>query len=121
MPELQIKKKQLHVQMNLLEQLAAFRRQLRIPLENVLQIDTKEVSFSSIYVAIRQLGTQIPGMIRAGAYLEGEDRIFWHVRRGQDAVDISLRDSDFDRLIIGVPDAEQTVSRLEQRIHTAPQ
>jgi hypothetical protein len=119
MPELQTTNGQLQVNLNPLEMLVGFRRQLKVSLNQVEQISKREDPLSKLFTGIRHLGTHFPRLIRAGTYFHEGERIYWHVRYGQEAVELSLHHADYDRLIIGVDNADETINRLEEQIQPA--
>lgn len=115
MATLQIKNDTLHVKMNLLETIFAFRRKFEIPLENVRRVQPEDLPLTKLYRGIRAPGTHVPGLIVAGTYYKDNQRNFWNVRRGQDIITIDLaEDEHYDRLVLGVQDADQIIGKIEE-------
>jgi hypothetical protein len=116
MTTVQIKGDTLHVKMNLLEMLFAFRRKLEIPLENVNSIQPEDLPLTKLYRGVRAPGTHVPGLIVAGTYYKDNQRNFWSVRRGQEIITVDLtEDEHYDRLVLGVQDADQIIDKIKER------
>lgn len=58
-------------------------------------------------------GTHLPGVIVAGTFYRGGQRLFWDVRgAGERAIVVDLTGAAYDRLIVDVPDTEAALQRL---------
>ena len=113
MTTVQIKDDMLHVKMNLLETIFAFRRKFEIPLENVRRVQPEDLPLTKLYRGIRAPGTHVPGLIVAGTYYKDDRRTFWNVRRGQDIITVDLaEDEHYNRLVLGVEDARRVVHNI---------
>jgi predicted nuclease of predicted toxin-antitoxin system len=44
------------------------------------------------------------------------DKVFYDLRRKEDAVIITIKDEDFDRVVIGVEDPEAIVELIEKAL-----
>ncbi|MBF6480530.1 hypothetical protein, partial [Nocardia cyriacigeorgica] len=93
----------------------ALKSRLEIPLANVrgATVDPGVVKESK---GIRAPGTYLPGVITAGTFYTGGERVFWDVRDASRAVVIELRDERYARLIIQVDDPRATVDLIDQAI-----
>jgi len=61
----------------------------------------------------RAPGTYWPGKISAGTYRRRGSKSLWSVRNPASAVIIDLRDSEFSRLVLEVPDPAKTMAEVE--------
>ena len=62
---------------------------------------------------LKMPGSRIPGVFAMGTFLSGGERVFAIVHhKMKRGVRVSLRDSDFDALIVGADDPEALVSAL---------
>ncbi len=62
-------------------------------------------------------GTQIPGVIVAGSYLQGGRWTFWDVRgSGDNAIEVELVGVRYHRLVIDVADPDAERERLRAAI-----
>jgi hypothetical protein len=52
-----------------------------------------------------------------GTFVQEGDKVFFDLRKKEDAVVISLKDENFKRLIIGVEDPEATVKYIEEALN----
>ncbi|MBF6439027.1 hypothetical protein [Nocardia cyriacigeorgica] len=110
-----IRERTLVVEMEGLSKLWALKSRLEIPLANVrgATVDPGVVKESK---GIRAPGTYLPGVITAGTFYTGGERVFWDVRDASRAVVIELRDERYARLIIQVDDPRATVDLIDQAI-----
>lgn len=118
MPVLELNDKELIVRMNLWETIAAFQRDIRIPLHRVRGAMAGN-SFRDSRFGLRLPGTGIPGLIAAGTYLSKGERQFVFVTRGTHPVVIELMQSRWPRIILGVRDPQNTVQRINAAVKAA--
>jgi hypothetical protein len=67
-------------------------------------------------LGVRVPGTAIPGLIIAGTYLRKNDKVFASWVRGKQALSINLRGASYDRLVIGVDDAQALADQINDAI-----
>lgn len=103
----------LHIHMDGLESLFALRRTIAISLANIQTISTRSPSLWSLLLSWRVPGTYVPGIYAAGTYYQDGQRNFWNVRRGQDTIVIDLKNEKYDRLILGVDDAQKVIDAIQ--------
>ena len=60
----------------------------------------------------RMPGTHVPGLIIAGTFYLGGERVFWDVRDASRAVVVELDGHAYDRLVIEVEDPAAVVAML---------
>ena len=61
-------------------------------------------------------GTNIPGIITAGRFVEHGEWAFWDVHDPQNAIAIHLRDESYAKLIVGVDDPGATAEAIRAAI-----
>jgi len=94
----------------------ALKSEITIPLANVTDVkrglEWQELPgfFSSIRV-----GSRVPGYI-GGTYYEDGTKAFYDVTRRENAVVISIKDDNFDTVVIGVDDCEATVALIKEAL-----
>ena len=70
--------------------------------------------------ALSSHGTHVPGILRAGAFVAKDGRVFYAIRHGTRAVVIDLEREPFRRLVVEPPDNE-TPEACAARIRVAAQ
>lgn len=63
-------------------------------------------------------GTNVPGLITAGRFLQQGQWTSWDVRDPHKAIAIRLHDESYAKLMIGVDDPEATASAIQSAIGT---
>lgn len=113
MPNINIDNDTLHIRLNWLEAIFAFRRAFYIPLHHITVAEAVPDALAGWWKGVRAPGTHVPGLIVAGTYHKEDQQWFWYVRRGDEAVSITLTEAEeYDRLIIGVDDAKALVDKI---------
>lgn len=103
---------ELIVRMRGLDMLAAFRRTLRVPAQHVWGVVVQHRDRIP-QIAFCFPGLAVPGVLYAGAFGVGDQRSFWHVRRGELLLRVEcLPGAEFRRLVLQVPDPTGLASRL---------
>lgn len=90
----------------------AMTGEVRVPLGHVAGIRRAGEEAQAWRSGVKVAGARIPGIIKAGTFREGPARVFWYVRRPEQAVLIDLHDEHFARLIIEVPDPDALIARV---------
>ena len=98
-----------------LNKLWAFKSSITVPLANVRGA-TLDPGIVREWKGVRSAGTYMPGMIVAGTFRSGGERIFWDVRDADKAVVIQLHDERYARLIVEVDDPRAAVDLIEQAL-----
>lgn len=65
---------------------------------------------------LRLIGINIPGLITAGVFRHHRRYTFWNVRHPSNAVVIELAGERYARLIVEVPDPENTVREVRDAV-----
>ena len=111
-----------------MHKLWAFKDSIQIPLASIeiARIDAARARAGP--EGVRNPGTSIAGVIRAGTYKAGVSRTFWDVHNPDHAISIKLKSSQdlfagvedrYDELIVEVTDPAETVERINRALSEA--
>lgn len=116
MVEITIENAKMSMKVEGADRLWSLKSHLEIPLEHITgaRVDVDEAS--RWYDGLRMGGTGIPGVLKAGTYLEKDGRIFWDVRHPESAVVISLLDERYKELIVEVEDPRSAAAMINDAI-----
>ena len=106
----------LHLYVEGMDKLWAFKSQLSIPLEHITAIRVDSEVVKKWWHGWRIPGTEIPYVITAGTYYQGGKRVFWDIHHPKEAVVISLNDEKYNELVIEVEDPSAFVQEVQERI-----
>jgi hypothetical protein len=90
------------------------RRRVVIPLSAIRLVRRAPADLvRGIWHGWRLPGTQLPGVIIAGAFRKEGEWTFWDVRgKGARAIEVRLSGTRFSRLVVDVADPDAEVARL---------
>ncbi len=100
----EIKDGTLHLTVEGLDKIWAFKSQLSIPLTHITGIRVDSEIVNEWWHGLRLLGTSIPQIITAGTFYQDGKRVFWDVHHPEEAVILSLNHEMYDELVIEVKD-----------------
>lgn len=106
----------IHLEVQGLDKLWAFKSQLNIPLQNIKAVRVNPDEASGWWHGIKTPGTNIPGLIVAGTFHQHDRRVFWDVHDPAKTVILELHDDRYDELIIQVEEPEATERLIRSRI-----
>ncbi|MCL2216519.1 MAG: hypothetical protein FWB91_05805 [Defluviitaleaceae bacterium] len=93
----------------------AVKSELSIPLTNVQDVTTG-LAWKDTPVGIeKRVGTDWFGYF-GGSFVQEGKRVFYDIKKKEEAVVITLKDEDFESLIIGVDDPDATVELIKQSL-----
>jgi hypothetical protein len=104
MAEIEITPTSLIVNIRGADRILALKSQLEVPLEHVATVDTSPPEAHQIWHGFRAGGTNLPGVITAGRFIQHGEWAFWDVHDPEKAIAIRLHDEHYAKLIIGVDD-----------------
>ncbi len=110
MAHLRIDQSDLVVELSDLEKAGAFRGDVRVPLSAVRAVRVADDPRPELR-GMRAPGTGIPGLIALGSR-RGAGHDFAAVYHNRPAVVIELEGTEFDRLVISVPDPEAAAEQV---------
>jgi hypothetical protein len=118
MPQLELTDHELIVRMGKWEQMMALSADVRVPLAQVRGAiqDDGFGGPSGFKLGLRLPGTHVPFVVAAGTFLKAGDRQFVFTRRKLHTVVIELTGNEWTRLVIGVPDANAAVARIDAAV-----
>lgn len=95
----------------------ALRHRLEIPLGHIREVRRAEPGIMrGWWKGIRAPGTHLPGVIVAGTYYQGGEKVFWDVCDDSRAIVIELTGESYARLIIEVADPEETIATIRKAL-----
>jgi len=102
---------ELRVRLTPFERLLALHGEIDVPRSSIRSVEVVDAPLSRLRGA-RAPGTGFPGLIAYGTFRHRHGKDFLAVRRGQQAVRLSLAEHEFAALIIGVGAPERVVVRI---------
>jgi PH (Pleckstrin Homology) domain-containing protein len=106
----------LHLYVEGMDKVWAFKSQLTIPLKHITAIRVDDEVVRKWYHGLKVPGTSIPYVITAGTYYQDGKRVFWDVHHPKEAVVISLDHEKYNELVIEVEDPEAFVQEVQEGI-----
>jgi hypothetical protein len=101
------------------DQFFAFKSQLEVPLEHIAGVDASVPEAHRVWHGVRIVGTQLPGVITAGRFLQHGEWAFWDVHDPDKAIAIRLHDEHYAKLVIGVEDPAATAQAIASAVKAA--
>lgn len=106
----------LHLYVEGMDKVWAFKSQLTIPLEHITAVRVDDEVVRKWWHGLRLLGTRIPYVITAGTYYQDGKRVFWDIHQPKEAVVISLDHEKYNELVIEVEDPGAFVQEVQEKI-----
>jgi hypothetical protein len=97
----------------------ALKSHLEVRLEHIAGVDASVPEAHQIWHGLRVAGSNLPGVITAGRFIQDGEWAFWDVHDPDKAIAIRLRDEHYAKLIIGVDDpaaAARAITEAVQRL-----
>jgi hypothetical protein len=94
----------------------AMKSQFEVPLQHITSVDSAADEARRVWHGLRVGGTNIPGVITAGRFVEHGEWAFWDVHDPRRAIAIQLRDESYAKLVIGVEDPAATSEAIRAAI-----
>jgi hypothetical protein len=98
------------------DKLWAFKSSLEIPLVHITRVRTDPEAARGWYHGIRIPGTNVPGVITAGTFIQDGKRVFWDVHNPEKTIVIDLHDERYNELIVEVADPEAAVKLIQSSL-----
>jgi hypothetical protein len=111
MPQLAFQNTDLHVTLSSGEKVAALHGDLVLPLTNIVGAEVLGKGWW-MNLGLRVPGTGLPGLVIAGTYLAKGDKAFVSWTRGKQVLQINLTNHEYNRVVVGVEDAEEWVDTI---------
>ena len=119
MAEIEIKESDLIIRIEGLRKVFALKSELTIPLNKILGVTADENGWENVakFPALKVGGTGAPFFpYQGGRFLEDGDKIFYDLKKGEEAIVLILEDDEYGKVVIGVQDAESAVSQIERAL-----
>lgn len=101
------------------DQFFALKTELEVPLEHVASVEVNPPDAHGVWHGLRMGGTNLPGVITAGRFLQHGEWAFWDVHDPAKSIAIRLHDERYARLVIGVDDPEATARAIGAALSAA--
>jgi hypothetical protein len=98
------------------DQFFALKSQLEVPLEHIAAVDISPDEAHEIWHGLRVVGTNLPGLITAGRFVQHGEWAFWDIHDPSKAIAIRLHDERYSKLIIGVDDPFATAAAITRAL-----
>jgi hypothetical protein len=116
MAEIEVTDDSLTVHVTGVDRVLAFTSRLDIPLAHVVGAELGGDGSGSWWHGVRVPGTDIPGVVTAGSFLQHGELVFWDVHRSEKSVAIQLRHERYTSLVVGVEEPEDAVARIRAAV-----
>jgi len=103
-----------------LDRILALKQTISVPWEHVSGVDQDRAEAGVVFHGLKLPGTAVPGVVTAGSFFRGGQWTFWDVHDPAQAVIIRLRDEHYSRLVVGVDDPADAVSRVRSALDARP-
>jgi len=122
MARVRIEDGQLVINMKGVRKFFAMKSEVSVPLASVESVTTGLEWKDMPNVLDKVLGTNASTLYYGGTFKDGGfwnsdgDKVFFDLRRKEEAIVITLKDEEFKRLIIGCETPEETVAIIQQAL-----
>src|SRR5579859_4327540 len=106
----------LHLHVEGLDKLWAFKSELTIPLQHITSVRTDSQVTTKWLHGLKWPGTSVPGVITAGTFYQDGKRIFWDVHHPDNTIVIDLHDERYNQLIVEVEDPQSAVKLIQDAL-----
>ena len=93
----------------------AMASRLEVPLQHISSVEQNPAEAREIWHGFR-VGSNIPGVVTAGRFLQHGEWAFWDVHDPAQAIAIRLHDEGYGKLLIGVDDPAATAREINVRL-----
>ena len=103
MAQISIDNDHLVIEQSAVDAVLSLKSTLRFPIQHIRGV-TVDPSVGHEPKGLRAPGTHVPGFVVAGTFFHEGRKTFWNIRRGTQALVITLDHEEFDQLIVEVDD-----------------
>lgn len=118
MADLEIADNKLIVHIRGVDKFFALASRLEVPLEHISSVEANPAEAHKVWHGLRMGGTNLPGVITAGRFLQSGEWAFWDVNDPNSAIAIYLHDESYARVVIGVDDPQAAASAVRAVINS---
>jgi hypothetical protein len=95
------------------DRLWALKSSLDIPLAHIRAVRIDRAVARGWFHGLRLPGTEIPGLIVAGTFVQRDGNVFFDVHDPDNTIVLDLDHEEYKRLVVEVEDPEATVAAVE--------
>jgi len=123
MARVKIENGQLIINMSGMRKFFAMKSEVSVPLSSVESVTTGLEWSELPKILDKVIGTNSNELYYGGTFRDGGfwnldgDKVFFDLRRKEEAIVITLKDEEFKKLIIGCDTPEETVSIIQQALN----
>ncbi len=115
MAQVTVQGDELVIQMEGFRKLLTLKGEMRFPLQHVLGATVDPGVRADFPKAVeKRAGSNVWQTYYGGTFVQHGDRVFWDVRRPENAIVITLADEAFSQLVVEVPDPQDAVEQIER-------
>ena len=115
MADLEIDGGRLIVHIRGVDQFLALATRVEVSLAHISRVEVDPPDAHQVFHGLR-MGTNLPGVITAGRFLQSGQSAFWDVRDPSRSIAIHLHDESYARLVIGVDDPDGAAALVRAAI-----
>ena len=119
MADIEISGSNLVVHIRGLDQVWSMAAKLEVPLVHVAGVDVDVPDARDAWHGWRMGGTNLPGVITAGRFVQHGEWTFWDVHDPSKAIAIRLHDERYQRLVVGVEDPQAAAATINAALGRA--
>ena len=116
MAELEIDGDRLIVHIRGVDQFLALATRIEVALPHVSRVEVDPPDAHNVWHGLRMGGTNVPGVVTAGRFVQAGQWAFWDVHDPSRAIAIYLHDESYARLVIGVDDPQAAAQLVQAAI-----
>ena len=98
------------------DRLLALQSTVEVPLRHIAGVEVDPPDAHRVWHGLRMGGTNLPGVITAGHFVQHGQWSFWDVHDPAKSIAIELHDEGYSRLVIGVDDPETTAASIRSAL-----
>ncbi len=99
------------------DQILSFTRSIFVPLAHITSVSTDVVPWASFQ--IRVLGTNVPGVVKDGSYLDNDGTLFFEMHHHDKCITVNLDHETYKRIVFEVDDKEAAATLIRELLHSS--
>ena len=101
------------IQMQGIRKFGSMKSELRIPVTNIVSIEERDKSWKDMpRFGQKRIGADAYGFYFGGTFKQRGKRVFYDLKKGESALEIHLRNSEFEVLIVGTEQAGDVAAQI---------
>jgi hypothetical protein len=94
----------------------SLRSTVSIPLSSIIDVKTGLEWRELPNLIEKNAGTNAPNLYYGGTFVQDGNKVFYDLKKTEEAVVITLKDDEFERIVIGVENPEETVELIKNAL-----